>query len=139
MNEYNAKDVTVTIGGRLITGFGEDAMVAIARDNDSFEDKIGVDGNVSVSHSNDKRGNITLTLMDTSADNSYLSGLLNGSERARTLQTFAVTVLDNKTGDIYECPIAWVKRPADSEKGREVSEKEWMIRCENLTMIEGGS
>lgn len=74
---YNAKQSTVIVGGRYITGFAEGSMVEWEKNEDNFESKVSAQGDVGIAIRNDTRGTVTITLAQTSPDVAYLKGLAN--------------------------------------------------------------
>lgn len=135
---YDAKQISVIFGGRIFTGFAEDSKVSVARANDSFTMKSGVDGEVTRSKSNDRSGTVTINLMTTSSDNDFLAGILEGDELSNT-GILPIIVKDNNGTTLHTAPEAWVRKPADDEKSKEAGSREWNIDCANLLMHPGGN
>ena len=139
MADYNSSQVSISVGGIPITGFGEDTMISIEWDNDTTSDKVGVDGEVSASKNNDLRATVTITLMETSPSNAILTGFY----QARQLGTNANGVIpfnmeDNISGERVTAAEAWVLRPPVTEKGKEVSEREWTMRLAKALYVHTG-
>lgn len=65
VTRYNAKDCVVTVDGMYITGLGED-MISWAKEEDYFEPKVGAQGDVLVSETNNDIYNLTITVQPTS-------------------------------------------------------------------------
>ena len=76
LKKYDPKDIIITVGPHIVSGYADGTFVSVARQGDSFSSIAGADGEVARARSNDKRGTITLTLMQTSRTNAYLSGLV---------------------------------------------------------------
>lgn len=135
---YNPADVTIIFAGIPVGGFADGTFVTVARDNPSFTSLTGSDGEGARSKSNDKSGTVTITLLQTSESNDALS---------------AVALLDENTGDgvaplmvvdksgrtICAAETAWIEKPADAEFAREISNREWVLKTDNLQMGIGGN
>lgn len=138
LRKFNPKDVSVVVGGRVLTGIGPDTFVSAERENDSFTKQVGASGEVGRADNNDRTGTITLTLMQTSPDNDFLSGLnvadeLNGSGVTNVL------IRDANGTTLIESAESWVRKPATAEFSRELGTREWMIDCAELFMTIGGN
>ena len=138
LKTYDPKAISLIVGGRVITGFEDGTFVLVSRESDSFADKAGAFGDVSRSYSNDKRGNITVTLMQTHPDNEYLSGL-NTADELSGSGLVNVLVRDAKGNSIYESAEAWILKPADAEFAKEAGAREYVLRCAELLMLSGGN
>jgi hypothetical protein len=134
---YNHKQVAVIYGGRTIEGFAENG-ITVARDNDSFTDMSGADGEVMVSHSNDKRGTVTLNLMQSSASNLILSGFLKVQEAAGKVIPLPLIIRDNNGLSVLAAGNAWVVKPADAGFAKTGQDRSWTIRCADLEMLDAG-
>lgn len=130
--QYDAKKVSVLVAGRPITGFADGSFVNVEREEDSFSDVAGSSGEVVVSANNDRRGSITITLLQTSPDVDFLFGKIAEYEASGELVFFPVMVRDQINGTVHKVSEAWVLRPADSEYGREVNSREFVLRCADL-------
>ena len=117
MPNYNTGQVSLSLGGVPLSGFGEDAMVSIEWDSDITTDKVGVDGEVTASKTNDRRATATITLMESSPSNAVLTGFF-----------LARKAEDGISGETVIGPEAWVLKAPSVEKGKEAGEREWSIR-----------
>lgn len=138
LRTYSPDKVSVVVGDRPITGFSEGESISVERDNDTFSDVSGMTGEVARTKSNDKRGTVTLTLMQTSPDNEYLSGLAAEDEATGT-KTFNILVRDQDGQSLHEAETAWIVKPATATYGKEQTDREWTIRCANLGTVIGGN
>ena len=66
VSTYDPKKVTVSIGGRVITGFAADGVVTLTHNEDAVTPSVGAKGDVAYS------GNAALPLMSTSSSLAYL-------------------------------------------------------------------
>ena len=62
---YNPKEITISLGTHIVTGYGEDSFVTIEANTDGITKKVGCDGEVVRSISPDHTYNISLTLLMT--------------------------------------------------------------------------
>jgi hypothetical protein len=133
---YNFKDVNLIFGTRKIKGFEDGSEIVVERAEDSFTEKVDVDGNVTRSRSNNSLGTITFTLSQFSSDNKYLSQIANLDERTGT-GILPVKVVDksNPDSDLSIGTEAWIKKPTNKSYGRESGPREWVISVADLQMI----
>jgi len=137
---YIPDQVVVTVAGITLEGFGESSIIRIEPADDAWKAKVGVDGQVSRSRSNNRMARVTVTLMATSKSNAALSALYNldrnspngagvGAFQVRDLQGMSLNRAD-------EC---WIARLPTVEYGGEVSEREWQFDVAELEFGEAGN
>jgi len=120
-NVYSALDASVNVKGRYITDLAEDTFVGWEKDEENMSVKMGANGKSAVSRINDTRGTITITVMQNSGDATYLNKLAN------TGDIFPITVISGN--EKVSATEAFVKKTADGELGREITEREFEIQC----------
>lgn len=135
---YNPADVVIVVAGIPISGFADGTFLSIGRNNPSFTDGTGADGEGFRSKSNDKSGTATLTLLQTSASNALLSALA-ALDEASGDGIGPLLVKDNSGTSLYSAQTAWIEKPADSEFAREKSDREWVIKTDLLNVFVGGN
>lgn len=135
LRTYSADQISVILSDRPVTGLNE---VTIERDNDLFSEDVGMAGEVARVKSNDRRGTITLKLMQTSPENDYLSNLFAKDEFTGS-SPFGILIRDQNGTSLYESLKSWIIKPASSTFGKELNEREWMIRCADLKVFVGGN
>lgn len=69
---YDPKKVTISIGGRIITGFAADGVVTLTHNEDSITPSVGAKGDVAYSENANNSGTAAITLMSTSSSLAYL-------------------------------------------------------------------
>ncbi|MNS39532.1 hypothetical protein D3C72_718190 [compost metagenome] len=138
MKTYDPKAVTITVGGFIMSGFAEDRMVNVARMNDTWTLKTGTDGEGTRSKSNDKSGEVTISLMETSESNAVLTAFAKADEYTNN-GTFPLLVRDNNAESYYVATRAWVVKPPEADKGREAGVREWKIQTDHLEWVEFGT
>ena len=74
---YNPKEVIVTCGTHIVTGYADDSFISIEPNGDGITKKTGCDGEIARSISPDNTYKVKLTLLQTSDSNSYFSGMVN--------------------------------------------------------------
>lgn len=134
---YDPKDVAVSIDGRLLTGFGED-MITAERENPQVDDLSGAQGDVARVMTNDKRGTVIITLLQTSPSNLILSDLANLDGVDGANKVFPLMIKDNRGADIIQAEDAWVSQPPRTVYNKNVESREWTIRAGKLEMVLGG-
>lgn len=137
LKTYNFTDVAVIFGTRALSGFAEGG-VNVTRAEDSFTDSVGADGEVSRSRTNDRRGNVEITLQQTSDSNDFLSESIVADENSGA-GVKALTIKDNNGTTLAFAAEAWVIKPADSPMARESGDRVWTIRCASLDLFVGGN
>lgn len=129
MPNYNSKQVSISLGGVALTGFGDDSMVSIEWDTDITTDAVGVDGFVTASKTNDNRATATVMLKESSPSNAVLATFLaTRLEGDDAIGVVPFAMEDTISGELVVAAEAWVLKPPNTEKGREASDREWTIR-----------
>ena len=73
VEKYSAEDVTVVVDGTVIRGLTRGSFVETQKLEEKFEEEADVKGEmVSLSETNDPRGEIQITIDQTSPDREYL-------------------------------------------------------------------
>lgn len=138
---YDADEVTVNVAGLPIdSGYDDGEFLRIEQESDDFTDKVGTDGEVTRSKTNDRRATASIVLMQTSSGNSLLSGL-NNLDR-NTPNGFGVgpfLVRDRQGLALYTGSASWISKPPDVSFDREATAREWTIRIADLTRFDGGN
>jgi hypothetical protein len=142
LKTYNADEVAITLGPVIMDrGFAEDEFIRIEWDTTDTEDTVGVDGEVTVSRTNDRRATVTVILSQTSDINDQLSVLNNLARSAPgmtgAIQPFALKDLNGRT--LYASQNAWVMSSPSASFARTAQPREWQIRCANLVATVGGN
>lgn len=138
VSTYNPGAISVIVGAKILSGWSDDAQVTIERDSDLWNDSVSADGDVVRGKNIDRRGKITLQLMQSSASNDDLTALaladeLNGSGM------FPVIVRDGSGTTVATSAQSWIMKNAATSFGRSIASREWTIRCADLIMYVGGN
>lgn len=135
---YDPKQVAVVIGGQVISGFADGTFVKVERNEPAFNLKVGVDGEGTRAKSNNKSGKYTITLMQSSSSNDYLSSLAQ-SDEASNSGVVPVYVNDKSGRSLYSSLTAWVQKYADGEYQKETTTRTWVIESDEILMNVAGN
>lgn len=140
LKTYDPSQIDVVFAGRRLDGFGEDTFVEIAHEAPGFSDRVGVDGRVTRSKSLDRRATITITLMQTSESNAWLSALYN-ADRAATNGSGvgSLRIADRSGNTVFEASKVWIQAEPDAAFGREAAERVWTLRAADMGSTHDGS
>lgn len=134
---YNPKDIDIIVGGFIMSGFSDD-KVKVNRDEDAWKDEAGADGEVVRYATNDKRGQIEITLQQTSSANLILSTLQKADELSGA-GAIPVIVKDSRGKDLHVAPTAWIVKIPEASYSKGVQVRTWVIRTDHLQSFLGGS
>lgn len=135
---YNPADVVCIVSGIKVEGYADGTFITAARDNPSFTNGSGADGEGWRAKTNDKIGTITLTLLQTSLSNDALSALI-ALDEASGDGVGPFLLKDNSGRTLIQAETCWLEKPADSEFAREVTNREWVIKTDSLNPFIGGN
>lgn len=77
LGSYSPNDISIIVGGVPVSGYADGDFVSAEYASDAAMLKEGADGSPAISYKRGARGGtITVTLLQTSMSNSYLSGAL---------------------------------------------------------------
>ena len=77
---YDAKKVSVMVGGVRITGFAQNSFVTAKKDEEAVKTHVSAQGDVGVAINNNSLGTITIKLNQTSPSINYLVNLANTNQ-----------------------------------------------------------
>lgn len=138
VDTIDPKDVILTVDGKIITGYGQDTYIEVDRDSNQVEDEVGAEGDVTRRITNDRRGTITISLLQTSPSNLILSTLARLDEISGD-GIFAVIIKDNRGNDLHMAPNSWIQKMPRVTYRAGVEVRVWPLRTSNLQMIVGGA
>ena len=92
ITSYDPKKVTVTLNGRVLTGFASDGIITVSKSEDSFTPNVGAQGDVIIEENANESGTIAVTLQQTSSSLPYLRNLAAN-------RTFFRTVISDSNDD----------------------------------------
>jgi hypothetical protein len=135
---YASDEVTVIVGGVVMSGFADGTFVTVARDEQAFNKVTGADGSVSRAKTANKSGTITLTLQQTSPSNDVLSALMIADELSN--QGVVPVLLKDKTGrtTVFSSS-SWIQQSPEASMSKNIESREWVIDCAKLEIFIGGN
>lgn len=138
---YDANEVTVSIAGLPIeSGFDDGEFVRIEQEAEDFIDKVGTDGEVTRSKTNDRRATVSILLMQSSDANALLSGLNNIDRLAGNGAGVGPFLVRDRQGlALYAAAECWISKPPDVSFDREPTAREWTLRVASLERFDGGN
>lgn len=140
MAELKTFDTTrgiLTVGGIPISGFSEDSKIVAERTNDTFTLVVGEDGHPSRSKSNDKSGNIKISLLQTSLSNDVLNGFAALDEQINGgVVPVMYKELDGTT--LLVGAQCWIRKLPTLERGKGLKAQEWIFDSGELDYAVGG-
>lgn len=139
MKRYSFQDTVMVINGVEITGWAEgDDVIGVKRRVDSVSDVVGAGGEMMVSISADKSGEIAFKLQQTSSSNKFLNKIMQRQEASGS-QFVPVNLLfkDTYRQDLASGTVGYITKPADMNRGAKASNQEWKIVVERLDLAFG--
>lgn len=135
---YDPNQVSVIVGGKIISGFADGSYINVERNEQMFNLKVGVDGEGTRAKSNNKSGKITLTLMQSSSSNDDLSAFAAADELSNS-GAVPVLVKDGSGTTLIAAATAWIQKYSNAEFGKEVLTRQWVLETDELIMLVGGN
>ncbi|TGK18041.1 DUF3277 family protein [Leptospira fluminis] len=128
LGTYDPNEVTLSISGRLVSGFSDGTFISIKRTvSDNYKTHVGAKGEISRTKNNNTSGTITFKLKGTSPDNAFLD-LIKYQPSA-----FPVLVKNNSDGKFMAMSSqAWINAEPDKEFAMDETEVEWVLMCADL-------
>lgn len=128
---YSADQVTASLAGvQIDSGTSDGEFVTVEPAAEGFTAKVGSDGEVARSKTNNRMATVKLKLLHTSASNTYLSTLYAtdiNTPGGAGVGRFELRDLNNGA-IIVEADKAWIEKVPNGARAREVSDNEWTIR-----------
>lgn len=140
MKQYNPKEVILTVGPNIISGFADGSFIDVVRNEDAWSLQIGTDGEGTRSKSNNRSGTFTIKLMQSSDSNQVLSALALLDEQSGAGMV-PVMVKDGSPGGttLAIAENCWVKKLPDVGYDRAAVSREWAMETDILTINVGGN
>ena len=138
---YDANEVTIIVAGIPInSGYDDGEFCRIEQEADDFVDKVGTDGEVTRSKTNDRRATVSVILMQSSTGNALLSALNNIDRLSGNGAGVGPLLIRDKQGtSLYAAAECWISRPPNVSFDREPTAREWTIRVAQLERFDGGN
>ncbi|WP_283598181.1 phage structural protein [Ligilactobacillus saerimneri] len=124
IKQYNAKDVHLSIDGRIVQGFQDGDMFAVTIKEDRVQTSVDAQGTPSIAINNNRLGQVTVNLSGNSVDHKRLNELANSN---KIFPIVATTPYEKITGDQ-----AIIAKPADAAFGKETPKRTYTIEVLDL-------
>ena len=121
---YNAKDVHLSVDGRIIQGFQDGDMFNVTIKEDRVQTSVDAQGVPSIAINNNRLVQITVNLSGNSADHKLLNALAKSN---KIFSIVATTPYEKITGDQ-----AIIAKPADAAFGKETPKRTYTIEVLDL-------
>jgi hypothetical protein len=125
IKSYDPNQVIIIYGGVPISGLADGTFIQVTN-ADAWSKKVGADGEVGRSKSNDYTSEVTLTLMQTSSSNNYLSGIV-AIDKASNAGALPLQILDLSGTSLHFWPQAWIRKTADAGYSKEIGDRAWVF------------
>lgn len=136
MNKYAFGENIILLNGIPLSGFAEgDDVIQVKRRNDTFSDKVGADGQMTVVRSSDLSGEITLKFMQGSSGSATLESALALQSVPRVFVPSQFSVYNPVTGEKVASTACYIKKTADFTRGAGLNSEEWVLVCENIYVL----
>lgn len=135
---FNPKRVACNWRGIPFSGFMDGTVIAVEADEDATMKHVGVDGKATVALNANKGAGFTFTFAQGSPVNALLSALVPDADR-NFFPTGELLIKDLNGTTLVHAEIAWIKKVANIEYGKEILGREWAFDCEAATILVGGS
>ena len=132
---YNPKEVIMTLGNHIVTGYAEDSFIGIDPNGDGVTKKVGCDGEIVRSISPDNTYIVKLSVNQYSATNAFLQKRLEQDKKTGD-GMFPILIKDLKGGMVFSAESAWPSKPASRGYGKEAGNREWEIHTGEATLEE---
>ena len=132
---YNPKEVIVTCGTHIVSGYADDSFISIEPNGDGITKKVGCDGEIARSISPDNTYKVKITLLQNSDSNSFFSNIAD-YDRATGNGLFPVLIKDLRGGLLFATEAAWVIKKSPATRGKETNNREWEIDTASAVMTE---
>ena len=138
VSTFDPKQVIITIGGYIMSGFADGTFLEVVADNPQFTKVTGADGYVTRVKSNDYGATLTLTLSQSSPSNDYLSAIFN-ADRAINGGVVPIFIKDMSGTTTIFSATGWIQQFPDIAYGNEINDRAWILDLANADMFIGGN
>jgi len=127
VTNYDPKKVIVTYGGVPLGGYAAGTFLETAPNAaDGFTKVVGADGEVLRVQSNDNTHEVTITLLQSSLANQYLSTVRN-ADKLLGKSILPLSIIDLNGASSAFWPQAWIKGDPTWGYGADPTERQWVI------------
>lgn len=139
LGTYDPKKVIVSFGGVELTGYAESAMISIAPLGDGTSSIVGCHGDVVRTLSPDKRKAVTVTLLQSSSSNDYLSTIYK-RDQSQGDGILPLLVKDLSGRTTFFSSQAWITNDPTVNRTNNASDgdNEWVLHTAGGDLLVGG-
>ncbi|GHV79125.1 hypothetical protein AGMMS49944_09160 [Spirochaetia bacterium] len=136
---YDPKKVIITYGGVPIGGYADGTFIQVDAAEAYFAKKVGADGEVTRSMSNNNTHSVAITLQQSSLSNQHLSTCKN-LDKLTGLGMLPLSITDLNGGTLFFWPQAWVVQDPPWGFAKENTDRAWGFETGQIaTQNEGGT
>lgn len=135
---YDPKQVIITFGTTVLTGFAEGTFVSIERSSDAFEKSRGADGSIDRVNKNVFDFAVNITLKQTSPVNGILAGIL-AADQISNKGVLPLTIKDLGGITLFTAAQAWIRKDPTAELGDSLGSREWGFDTGPALLVPGGN
>lgn len=132
------KEISIIVGAHIVKGYADGTFVQVERDEDAFSFAGGADGLGTRVKNANRSGTITITLQQTSESNEFLSAQAIADQETGRGE-LPVFIKDSSGKDLHFAETAWIQKMPSASYSKEVENREWVLRTDNLEMFLGGN
>jgi hypothetical protein len=133
---YDPNSLSVVFGGVPMSGFAEDSMLTIERENPLYKVTTDIHGVMSRCKINKDMTKITITLTQSSYSNNVLSNFVE-MDRLSNSGVFPVSIKEPTGTTLFACTHAFVLESPKVEFASEEKTREWVIQASGVTQYIG--
>lgn len=135
---YDPNGMAMTFGPNIISGFGDGTFITVERASNSWNKKVGTDGVVTRSKSNDKSGTITVVLSQGCEACDTLSALQVADEQ-NNLGVVPFSLRDTSGRTVVTAAQCWLTKPPTVEFSRESTDRTYVFESNSIDIYLGGN
>lgn len=135
---FDPKQVIVTFGLIVMSGFAPDTFISIDPEGDDFRVIRGTGGNTDRVKIGTGNNIVTLSLLQTSPINDALS-IVRGLDVVGNAGVFPLLIKDVGGTQAFYAPKAFIMAPPNMSMGSEVGTRDWRFYCVEATNHIGGN
>lgn len=137
MATWDPQKFIITIGAINAVQFAPGTFIKAMFNEDLYSLEMGADGEGCRIRNANESGRFEITLLKSSPTNDLLAAL-SALDRASGQGVVPVQVKDGNGSAVASAGNAWVVKPADLERGKELGDVTWILETDKLKMTQGG-
>lgn len=132
---YNPREVIVTLGTHVVSGYADDSFITIEEKGDGVTSKTGCDGEVVRAVDPCEQYSVKIALLQYSATSAFLHTQYSKDKKTGD-GSFPILVKDLKGGFIFSADECWVTKQPSRTYGKTDNNREWTLETGAATMTE---